>query len=374
MSMTPANPGRARRALVIVITDHPGGAERVAFGLAAELAARPGWRVEVMIVCSRLTQSFSQSVLPPNVHVSYGPAKNWYLSFPVLPLRLLGGRFDMVFTTHVYVNALLSAMRRSKLIRIGRLIARESTSVFDRWSGARRSRFAWMYRLYGDEDLLVAQTGYMADHVRPWLPSRSAGHLRVVPNPVDLVAVAAGVAKPLDVHTRNLLGARDNILFCGRLIDVKQPLLALDAFERLIADGYAVQLVFVGAGPLEADVRREVSRRVLEGKVVFLGQVSNPFPIMAACQFGIVPSAKEGFPNVVLEMMACGLRKIVVTPCAGDLDKLPGVTVTLSFAAAELAEALGRAIRDEEDWSGTYRTTAATRSMRSYLDCLLDLA
>src|SRR3954454_14043865 len=95
----PPNAISAKRALFIVITDYPGGSERVSFGLASELARRPGWDVEVKIVCARLADSFSRHALPPNVRVSYGPVQNWFLAFPLLPFRLIFRRYDLVFTT-----------------------------------------------------------------------------------------------------------------------------------------------------------------------------------------------------------------------------------------------------------------------------------
>src|SRR4051812_40503203 len=69
---------RNKRALFIVITDYPAGAERVTMTLASELAVRPGWDVEVKIVCSQLADSFSKRTLPPNVKVTYGPAHSWH--------------------------------------------------------------------------------------------------------------------------------------------------------------------------------------------------------------------------------------------------------------------------------------------------------
>src|SRR3954454_4514727 len=154
----PQNAISAKRALFIVITDYPGGSERVCFGLAAELARRPGWHVEVKIVSAQLPSSFSKRVLPPNVHVSYGLLRNWFLAFPLLPFRLIFRRYDLAFTTLVYTNALVSIMRRLRLIAIGRLVARESITLFDWFGGTKARLFSWLYRTYGAEDLLIAQT------------------------------------------------------------------------------------------------------------------------------------------------------------------------------------------------------------------------
>lgn len=363
--------GSSARALFIVITDHAGGAERVAFAIAAELSRRRGWAVEVKIVCSKASDSFSKRVLPAPVETHYGPARSFYFSFCCLPLRLALRHYDLVFTTHVYTNALVSLMRRLNLLRIGSFIMRESTSVFDRWSGVKSWRFKQLYGAYGQEDVLIAQTGYMADRIRPYLPAPSSARVRVIPNPIDLAAIRQAVASGLDEPTKAKLAGRSNILFCGRLIAEKQPWLTLAAFHRRVKSGSPAQLVFVGDGPLRAELEAQTKGLGLEARVLFLGQVANPFPIMAACEQGLVTSSHEGFPNVILEMMACGVRSIVTTPCAGDLDRLSGVTVTRTFEADEIAAALEAS--ESDDRRALYRRVLRTRGTARYLDELLGL-
>jgi glycosyltransferase involved in cell wall biosynthesis len=367
----PPNNASVKRALFIVITDDMGGAERVIFSLASELALRPGWSVEVVMASSELPNSAARQLLPPQVRIRYGPWRSWYSSFAILPFRLALKRYDLVVTTQIYTNALLSCMRRWKLISIGRLVARESSSLFDWTAGLKRQLFEGLYRVYGQEDLLIAQTRYMAEHVRRVLPTASAERLRVLPNPVNVKTIAAASVVGLDKNLRELIGAAPAILLCGRLIARKNPLLALAVFHQIASRNLRSQLVFVGDGPLETQLREEALRLDILDRVLFLGRLKNPYPVMAACQYGLLTSTVEGFPNVVLEMMACGLRKIVVTPCAGDLHDLPGVTATRTFQPAEIADALGAAIEMREDQSAEYRSAAASRSVRGYLDSVL---
>lgn len=365
---------KAKRAMFIVISDNSGGAERVTFGLASELASRPGWRVEVKIASSKLPNSFSERALSSNVQVNYGFVRNWFFAFPMLPFRLLFRRYDLIFTTHPYTTALLSIMRRFGLIRVERLLAREATSPFDSFSSERRQRLLKrLYSSYGGEDLLIAQTSFMAEHIRLSLPTRSAAHLKVMGNPVDVDAARAGADAAAELELAGQLSAAPKVLFCGKLVDIKQPLLALSVFEQLIADGCSLQLIFAGDGPLQMQLREEANQRGLAGSVLFLGECPNPYAVMHACQYGLVTSRREGFPNVVLEMMACGVRKIVITPCAGDLDQLPGVTVTQTFEAEEIAKALRDAIETGEDASDRYIAYAETRTVRAYVDDLLRL-
>ena len=363
----------ARRALFVVLTDRPGGAERVAFTAAAELASRSGWAVEVMVCCSAARHSFARQALPDGIRVRYGPFGNPLLAFPLLPFRLLSRRYDFVCTTHIYTNAILSMMRRTGLVRIARLAMRESMSLFDRFGGLKAQRFKLLYRCYGGEDVLVAQTRYMADHVRPWLPAGSAERLQVVANPIDPGAISRAIGDELEPNLRDRLSNKRNILFCGRFVEFKRPVRALEAFRLLKEEEGAVQLVFVGTGPLEPGVREQARRWGLDGDVLFLGQRLNPFPVMAACQYGLLTSANEGFPNVILEMMACGMKGIVLTPCAGDLDTLAGVTVTKTHAAADLAAALRTALGSEEDVGALHRATLDSRSAKRFVDRLLGI-
>lgn len=361
----------ALRALFIVITDYPGGAERVTFNLATELASRPGWQVQVQIVSSKLADSFSESVLPSAVRISYGRSRNWSLSFLLLPLRLIFRRYDLVFTTHVHTNALLSLLRRTGLTRIAKLVLRKSTSIFDQFTGLKARRFSWLYQVYGGEDLIIAQTAYMADHVRPRLPSASRARLEVLPNPVNASAIKLAASLPLEHGLADQLQGRRNVLFCGRLIAVKRPDLAIEAFSIAAADAPDVQLVLLGEGPFEESLCHEVTEAGLSGRVLFLGNRSNPYPVMAACNYGLVTSAREGFPNVIIEMMACGMKKIVTTPCAGDLHLLKGVAVTRTHELAEIALTLRAALESDEDCSALYSRMAASRSVGAYLDRVL---
>ena len=362
-----------RSALVIILTDNPGGAERVACAVSNALARR-GWQVELDVVC-REDRGFVRSATSSEVQVNSGYWARERVAFPTYPRRLVGRRFDLVFTTHVHTNALLSVLRASGLVSMGSLVSRESTTIFDRFRGLKRLIFRAMYRLYGSQDLLIAQTGYMKEHIAPYVRAGLRSRTHVLPNPVDLEAIGAGADQPLPSNIEAALAGRENILFCGRLIEVKQPILALQAFTRAVANrpmDERPRLVFMGDGPLGPAVEAAARTAGLaDDDVVFLGRQSNPYSIMRRCQYGILTSSREGFPNVLLEMMATGVRKIVATPCAGDLDLLTGVTVTPDFKLDSVAEALERAIANGEDRGEDYRRIIASRSIDAFVDDML---
>lgn len=370
MNRSSAEPGR--HAVFIVLTDAAGGAERIAAMLANGLARRPGWSVDYRVLGRRETPSFVSDELDPVIRPWFGPATSPLAGLLGLPSALAGRRADLVFTTHLHTNAMVSVLRRLGLLRAARLVTRESTTLFDRYGGVRGAVYRMLYRLYGGQDMVVVQTGYMGGHVAPHLPRAARRRIVTLPNPVDLDSIDRAAARPLVPAIADRLRGRVNVLVCGRLIPVKRPRVALAAFaearRRTTSD---LQLVFAGEGTEREALEAAAGDMGLEDHVAFLGRQSNPHAIMRACDYGLLTSSREGFPNVILEMMAAGTRAVVMTPCAGDLDGLAGVTVTADFEPASLADALVQVIRSGVDRRDLYRSIVAGRGVDPYLDRLL---
>jgi hypothetical protein len=92
---------------------------------------------------------------------------------------------------------------------------------------------------------------------------------------------------------------------------------------------------------------------------------------MAAAHLGLLTSVREGFANVLLEMMGAGVRHIVTTPCAGDLDTLNGVDVVEDHAAEAIGAALAQAASAGLDHSALYGPVLARRSPERFVGLML---
>lgn len=148
----------------------------------------------------------------------------------------------------------------------------------------------------------------------------------------------------------------------GALKPAKDHLLALEVAHRLLQRQPRWRFVFAGAEL--ADARddaypRQVERRVaelgLQDRVAFVGQRRDVPELMASSDALLVTSRYEGFPNVVLESMACGTP--VVSTDYSDVRRILPLDwqVVPDRDPQALADALQRAVGERETLAALQR-------------------
>ena len=138
----------------------------------------------------------------------------------------------------------------------------------------------------------------------------------------------AEARRSLGLHTKI-----PSLLFVGNLLAVKNPVFLLRAHaalneRRSAADKRRVMLRLIGEGPLETALRSEAVALGTESEVEFLGrrpprEVAN---WMNASNVFCLTSENEGFPNVLLEAMACALP-IVSTDVGGISERVSAPSI-----------------------------------------------
>lgn len=143
------------------------------------------------------------------------------------------------------------------------------------------------------------------------------------------------------------------VLLCvGHLIERKGQHLLLSAYARLWApSGRAKfgapgpELLLVGGGEGEARLRKLAARLGIENRVRFLGPVPpDELPrLYRAADVLVLASLREGWPNVVLESLACG-TPVLATAVWGTPEILTGCDAGLLVEPTEegLAGGLSR--------------------------------
>ncbi|MEE1946851.1 glycosyltransferase [Pedobacter sp. KR3-3] len=82
--------------------------------------------------------------------------------------------------------------------------------------------------------------------------------------------------------------------------------------------GIIMHLILIGSGELEMDLRDEARNFGISDFVHFLGQKQNVYPYLNLCDILICPSKSEGFGNVLVEALACGVPVV-----SADIDNGP---------------------------------------------------
>lgn len=99
----------------------------------------------------------------------------------------------------------------------------------------------------------------------------------------------------------------------------KGHLYLVDAIPRVIATYPQAHFVLVGVGPEQERVKERVAQLGVESHVHFLGLREDVHQLLNEFDVFVLPSLWEGFPNVVLEAMACQ-KPVVATAVEGTVE------------------------------------------------------
>lgn len=114
----------------------------------------------------------------------------------------------------------------------------------------------------------------------------------------------------------------------GNLVPLKGHDLVIEAVARLRSQGLDARLCIIGAGPLRDELQAHIERLGLAREVKLLGALPQD---QLAAWYGaadmlVLASEREGWPNVLLESMACGTP--VVATAVGGIPEIVEVPST----------------------------------------------
>lgn len=149
------------------------------------------------------------------------------------------------------------------------------------------------------------------------------------------------------------------ILAVGRLAPQK----GFDYLIEAFAAGQAkndVKLLILGEGDERPALEALIAKHGLEGKAILKGNVDNPFAYYAKAEFFVLSSRHEGFPNILIEALACEC------PCVSfDCETGPNEIIRSGengiLVDAENVTALSKAIdelHDNKDLQATFKKNA----------------
>ena len=249
-------------------------------------------------------------------------------------------------------SSVLSALYHTNLIAIlarmlagvkTRLVVSERNSI----TTLRRRRFILflMRFLYPHASAVVAVSQGLEKELVDEL-GLSRGKVTAIPNPLDLDKIAV-LSAERPSHAWLQSKSASVILAAGRLENQKDYFTLLEAFARVRQSEFA-RLIILGEGSLRPSLEKRIFDMPCKRDILLAGFHKNPFGWMAACDVYVLSSKHEGFPNSLIQAMACGAR-VVSTDCPTGPEEILeggrwGALVPVGDAKA-LGDAIVKALR-----------------------------
>lgn len=132
-----------------------------------------------------------------------------------------------------------------------------------------------------------------------------------------------------------------DLLFVGRLENVKNPLLFLEIVKEIKNSYPNINAGIIGEGSLITACKKYSVENNLTQNVYFYGYKRNPYPLIKSAKLLIVPSREEGFGLVAAESIVLntpvitsgvgGLSEIVDNKCGSICEDLAGFTNEIEY-------------------------------------------
>jgi teichuronic acid biosynthesis glycosyltransferase TuaC len=296
--------------------------------------------------------------LLPKIGMSTAPTALFAAMLPRLRRQIAAGRdFALIDAHYFYPDGVAAVMLGRAIGRPVVITARGSDlNLIAQYRVPRR----WIAWAAAKADGLIAVSSGLRDRlINLGIPPE---RIRVLRNGVDLTLFRPGDR----AAARRALGfTRPTMLAVGNLVALKRHRLMVEA-AALLPD---IDLVIVGDGPERAAIEAVARARVIAEHVHLLGRLpQDRLPqIYSAADLLLLASTHEGWPNVLLESMACG-TPVIVTELPGIADVMGAPeagrivpTATPQHLAAAIREILAappdraatRVYAEQFDWQST---------------------
>jgi glycosyltransferase involved in cell wall biosynthesis len=176
----------------------------------------------------------------------------------------------------------------------------------------------------------------------------AADKIKTIYNPVNIEQISLMASDIVDYP--KFQGKMPLIIAVGRLAPEKGYFFLLKAFAQ-VRRILPCKLIILGDGGERGSLERLARDIGVLEDVAFLGFQQNPYKYMARADIFVLSSLYEGFPNVVLEAMACG-TPVIATHCPGGIQEIitngvNGILVPIGDEKA-LSNAILRVLNDSK--------------------------
>lgn len=285
-----------------------GGAERVVSILLYEL--REEFNITLVLMRNKIDYEIPNDIKKHLLEDS-NPHENGVKK--LLKLPLLGLKYKR-FCQKNSIDISLAFMNRPSYVAIFSKIFgnRVNTIISERTTPSMMYRHKTLLskvskilikKLYPRADLIIANAeGNRLDLIDNFFIDKTK--IVTLPNLFDLEKIEKLSHEPVDKIAFN----KFTFVTVGRLDNGKNHKLMIEAFSKL--EDSSTQLIILGEGVERKALEEQIVELNLTDRVFLVGFDNNPYKYFAKSDVFLFTSLYEGFPNVLVEALACGLPVI----------------------------------------------------------------
>jgi glycosyltransferase involved in cell wall biosynthesis len=296
------------KIVIIINSLSNGGAERVVATLLNELSTK--YECHLILAHNEIFYNLDKKIniikLNTNIKTN-GIVK--LLILPVLAYRLSkiikNNNFDTVISflsRSNYINILSNIFSKHNIIISER--AMPSLQYKNGLSGNINKLLIKL--LYKKANICIANSqGNKLDLERNF----NLNNVIHIPNLFDLQNIVEKSKNTINIDTNDFL-----FITVGRLDKGKNHKLIIRVMNDIITNGFKATLWIIGDGELRIELENYIISLNLQNNIFLLGKQINPFAYLSRANCFVFSSNHEGFPNVLIEALACGLP-VISTDC-----------------------------------------------------------
>ncbi|MDK2083858.1 glycosyltransferase [Aliarcobacter butzleri] len=300
-----------KNILILCATMQKGGAERVISLLLKELDNERNIKVYFMMMEYGIEYDLPKYITPIILSNSKksGVKKLLELSFIAMKLKkyIKENNINIVMSflyrpNYINILAKIFGSSHKSIINI-----RSTTSRYKNEGLLGKINLFLINNLFDKADLIISNSKGVDEDLKSIMNITT--NTKVIYNPVDIKYINSKKDICEDVDFK-FFSNKKYIISVGRLIPLKRNFDLIEAFFELQKEDDNLEVLFLGDGILKNDLINECVKLNIENKVHFLGNVKNPFYYLSRSNLFVLNSQIEGFPNVLVEAMTCGLPVI----------------------------------------------------------------